>query len=229
MERLAQYLVDKKGLRKIACFYQNDSYGQAGLNGIKQALEKRQMELVATGTYERNTQAIKGGLLNIRKGKPDAVVMVGAYKPCAEFIKLAKKVGMEDVIYCNISFVGTGSLKKELGESGEGCIISQVVSFPYDESVLLVAEYNDAMKKYQPGVAPGFVSLEGYMVGKLFCMAAQAVEGELTRESLISAIAGTGVFDLGGVVLRYGPNDHQGMDQVFLTIIKGGEIKPLGG
>jgi len=229
MDRLAQYLVDKEGLKKIACFYQNDSYGQAGLSGIKQALEKRQMELVATGAYERNTVAIKGGLLNIRKAKPDAVVMVGAYKPCAEFIKLAKKVGLKDVIYCNISFVGTGSLKKELGESGEGCIISQVVSFPYDESVLLVAEYNDAIKKYQPGVAPGFVSLEGYMVGKLFCMAAQAVKGELTRESLISAIAGTGVFDLGGVVLKYGPNDHQGMDQVFLTVIKGGEIKPLGG
>ncbi|MDY6987240.1 MAG: ABC transporter substrate-binding protein [Thermodesulfobacteriota bacterium] len=229
MERLAQYLVDKKGLKKIACFYQNDSYGQAGLNGIKQALKKRQIELVATGAYERNTVAIKGGLLNIRKATPDAVVMVGAYKPCAEFIKLAKKVGMKDVVYCNISFVGTGSLKEELGESGDGCIISQVVSFPYDESVMLVAEYNDAIKKHQPGVAPGFVSLEGYMVGKLFCMAAQAVKGELTRESLISAIAGTGVFDLGGVILKYGPNDHQGMDQIFLTVIRGGEIKPLGG
>ncbi|MDY6950419.1 MAG: ABC transporter substrate-binding protein [Thermodesulfobacteriota bacterium] len=229
MERLAQYLVDQKGLKKVACFYQNDSYGQAGLNGIKQALERRQMELVATGTYERNTVAIKGGLLNIRKAKPDAVVMVGAYKPCAEFIKLAKKVGMKEVIYCNISFVGTGSLKKELGAAGEGCIISQVVSFPYDESILLVAEYNDAIKKHQPGAAPGFVSLEGYMVGKLFCMAAEAVKGELTREGLIRAISDTGTFDLGGVVLTYGPNDHQGMDQVFLTVIKGGQIKPLGG
>jgi ABC-type branched-subunit amino acid transport system substrate-binding protein len=229
MERLAQYVVDEKGLKRIACFYQNDSYGQAGLSGIKQALEKRQMELVATGTYERNTVAIKGGLLDIRKADPEAVVMVGAYKPCAEFIKLAKKIGMKDVIYCNISFVGTGSLKEELGEAGEDCIISQVVSFPYDESVLLVAEYNDAMKKFQPGIAPGFVSLEGYMVGKLFCMAAEAVKGELNRESLIRAISETGVFDLGGVVLKYGPNDHQGMDKIFLTIIKGGEIKPLGG
>jgi branched-chain amino acid transport system substrate-binding protein len=228
MERLAQYLVDEKGLKKIACFYQNDSYGQAGLSGIEIALEKRGLKLVATGTYERNTVAIKGGLLDIRKASPDAVVMVGAYQPCAEFIKLAKKVGMTDVVYCNISFVGTGSLKKELGEAGEGCIISQVVSFPHDESILLVAEYNDAMKKYQPATAPGFVSLEGYMVGKLFCMAAKDVKGDLTRESLISAIENTGIFDLGGVVLKFGPNDHQGMDEVFLTIIKGGDIKPLG-
>ena len=229
MERLAQYLVDKTGLKKVACFYQNDSYGQAGLNGIKLALERRGMELVATGTYERNTVAVKSGLLKIRKANPDAVVMVGAYKPCAEFIKLAKKVGMKDTIYCNISFVGTSSLKKALGEQGEGCIISQVVSFPFDESVLLVAEYHAAMKKHQPTVTPGFVSLEGYMVGKLFCMAAKAVKGDLARENFITAIQKTGIFDLGGVVLHFGPNDHQGMDQIFLTIIKGGEIKPFGG
>ncbi len=229
MERLAQYLVDQRALKKIACFYQNDSYGQAGLDGINIALEKRGLQLVATGTYERNTVAVKGALLKIRKAAPDAVVMVGAYKPCAEFIKLAKKVGMTDTIYCNISFVGTGSLKDELGEAGEGCIISQVVSFPYDESVRLVEAYNAAMKKYQPGVSLGFVSLEGYAVGKLFCMAAREVKGDLTRESLISTIEDTGIFDLGGAILQFGPNDHQGMDQVFLTVIKGGEIKPLGG
>jgi ABC-type branched-subunit amino acid transport system substrate-binding protein len=227
MEKLAEYLVDKQGLKKIACFYQNDGYGQAGLSGIKIALSKRGMELAATGTYERNTIAVKSGLLKIRRGKPDAVVMVGAYKPCAEFIKMAKKVGMTGTIYCNISFVGTEALRKELGDAGEGCIISQVVRFPWDESVPLVKEYTATMKEYQPSAKIGFVSLEGYMVGKLFCMVTKAVKGDLTRESFIAAIHQSGTFDLGGVQLQFGPNDHQGMDEVFLTVIKGNAIKPL--
>lgn len=227
MEKLAQYLVDQKGLKKIACFYQNDGYGQAGLKGIQRALQKRGLELVATGTYERNTSAVKGGLLKIRKGQPDAVIMVGAYKPCAEFIKLAKKVGMKDTVYCNISFVGTNSLVKELGADGEGSIISQVVSFPFDGSIPLVREYTESMKKYQSGVAPGFVSLEGYMVAKFFSMAAQKVQGDLTREAFIKAVESTGTFDLGGVVLQFGPQDHQGMDEIFLTIVENGQIKPL--
>jgi len=227
MEKLAEYLVDKKGLKKIACFYQNDGYGQAGLNGIKNALKKRGLELVETGTYERNTVAVKGGLLKIRKAKPEAVIMVGAYKPCAEFIKLAKKVGMNDTVYCNISFVGTNSLTQELGASGNGSIISQVVNFPYDQSVPIVKEYTEAMQKFQPGVSLGFVSLEGYMVGKLFSMAAQSVKGSLTRESFIQAIDNTKTFDLGGVSLQFGPDDHQGMDDIFLTIIEDGHIKPL--
>jgi ABC-type branched-subunit amino acid transport system substrate-binding protein len=227
MERLAQYLVDKKGFKRIACFYQNDGYGQAGLSGIKNALKNRSMELCATGTYERNTVAIKSGLLSIKKGKPDAIIMVGAYKPCAQFIKLAKKVGMKDTIYCNISFVGTEALMKELGAAGEGCIISQVVKYPWDTSVGLVNEYQAAMKKYQPNAKAGFVALEGYMVGKLFTMVAKNVNGDLTRENFLNTIAKTGTFELGGVSLKYSSTDNQGMDEVYLTVIKGGAIKPL--
>lgn len=228
METLARYLVDEKGLKKIACFYQNDGYGQAGLSGIEIALRKRNMELVATGTYERNTEAVKGGLLNIRKADPEAVVMVGTYKPCAEFIKLAKQIGMKDTVYANISFVGPVSLVEELGGDGEGTIISQVVSFPQDESVPLVKEFRENLKKYQPDLVPCFVALEGYMVGKFFGMVAESAEGEITRENFIRTVQEKGTFDLGGVVLQYGPQDHQGMDDIFLTIIEDGQIKPLG-
>lgn len=227
MERLSQYLVDKHGLKKIACFYQNDGYGQAGLRGIQRALEKRSMDLSTTGTYERNTVAVKTGLMKIRKARPEAVVMVGAYKPCAEFIKLAKKVGMTDVVFCNISFVGTSALCSELGRDGDGCIISQVVNFPWDQSTDLVEEYTKDLNQFQPDAMPGFVSLEGYMVGKLFCMVAEQVQGELTREKFLDVVSATGSFDLGGIALSFGQEDHQGMDQVFLTVIANGQVKPL--
>jgi len=227
MEALASYLVDRKKLTKIACFYQNDSYGGAGLSGIQLALKKRSMELVATSNYERNTTAVKSGLLKIRRANPEAVVMVGAYEPCAEFIKLAKKAGLKDTTFCNISFVGTKALLEELGDAGDGCIISQVVNFPWDTTNPLVQEYTAAMRKYQPNVDAGFVSLEGYMVGKLFCEVVEAVQGELTRENFLAAVGKTGTFDLGGTKLTFGPNDHQGMDEVFLTVVVAGKIKPL--
>ncbi len=227
MEKLVQYVVDHLGKTKISCFYQNDGYGQAGLDGIKLALAKRSIEIVSMGTYERNTVAVKSGLLKIKKSDTEAVIMVGAYKPCSAFIKLANKIGMKDVLFCNISFVGTEALRKELGDAGEGCIISQVVKFPWDTKVPLIKEYITAMEKYQPDEKIGFVSLEGYMVGKLFCLAAGSVEGELTRENLIRTIESESTFDLGGVNLKFGPDDHQGMNEVFLTVIKNGKIEPL--
>ena len=232
MEKLAEYLIDKQSLDKIACFYQNDGYGQAGLDGINKALKKRSVKgkntikLVATGSYERNTSAVKGGLLKIRRAKPQAVVMVGAYEPCSKFIKLAKKYGLEDSVFCNISFVGTKALLKELGKEGEGCIISQVVNFPWDDSAPIVKEYQEAMKKYAPYKEIGFISLEGYMSAKFLCKTLAELK-TINRENLITQVEKTKEFDLGGLSLKFGPEDHQGEDQVFLTNIKNGEIKPL--
>ncbi len=219
MEKLTSYLIDVKKARRIACFYQNDSYGFAGLNGIKLALKKRGMQLVAEGNYERNTVAVMGGLREIHKEEPDAIVLVGAYSACAEFIKLSKAKINRDIVYCNISFVGTESLKKALGRYGENVIVSQVVPYPKDTGIPLVREYVDSMKKYQHDAPMSFTSLEGYIAGRLFSMIAGEVSGELTREKFIRTMEEIGRFDLGGVVLQFGPRDHQGMDTIHLTRI----------
>ncbi|MFC1760762.1 ABC transporter substrate-binding protein [Planctomycetota bacterium] len=227
MEQLATYLVEEKGLTKIACFYQNDAYGLAGLRGMQEALEKRGVAIAALGSYKRNSTAVRSALMSIRRARPEAVVMVGAYQPCAEFIKLAKKLDMAHVTYCNISFVGTEALRQALGSAGEGCIISQVVRCPWDQSIPLVEEYTEALKSYQPEAQPGFVSLEGYMVGKLFCDVARTAGETLTREGFLDTIANTETFDLGGVTLTFGDEDHQGMDEVFLSMISNGMVKPV--
>ena len=219
METLADYLINDRHFSKIACFYQNDSYGSAGLQGIELALEKRGMQLVSKGTYERNTLAVMGGMKDIYRADPEAVVLVGAYQACAEFIKLSKTKISKDLTFCNISFVGSESLKDALGAYGEDVIISQVVPDPTDPSMPLIEEYMQSMKVYQHGEALGYTSLEGYIAGRLFAEIAGAVTGELTRESFISTMQTVGSFNLGGLILTFGPQDHQGLDTVYLTTI----------
>jgi len=128
-EAMVERLVQDLGVSRIAILYQDDSYGRAGLAGVRLALDKRGMDLVAEGTYKRNTIAVKRAVLSIRKGDPEAVIMIGAYKPCAEFIRLAKKVGLKTK-FLNVSFVGSKALAKDLGAAGEGVIVTQVVPFP---------------------------------------------------------------------------------------------------
>jgi branched-chain amino acid transport system substrate-binding protein len=219
MERLVSYLTQGKKIKRIACFYQNDSYGFSGLKGIEIALEKRGMKLVSKGSYERNTVAVMGALRDISRADPEAVVLVGAYSACAEFIKLSKSKIKRKQIYCNISFVGTKSLQKALGEHGRDVIVSQVVPYPEDREIPLVKEYAEAMGKYQHDYPISFISLEGYIAGKLFFQIARSVPGELTRENFISSMEKTGRFDLGGLVLEFGPGDHQGMETIYLTEI----------
>jgi ABC-type branched-subunit amino acid transport system substrate-binding protein len=226
-EAWIEHLTKDLGITKIAILYQDDTFGLAGLDGVKIAMAKRNMSLVASGTFRRNTTAVKSALLEIMKANPEAVVTVGPYKPIAEFFKLARQAKM-DAVFVAISFVGSDALAQEMGDKGGGVIVSQVVPFPGDTSLPVVASYQEALAALDPEAKPGFVSLEGYLVGRLVIEALKRVPGEPTREALLDAITSTGAFDLDGIELIYGPAKNQGMDQVFFTILQAdGSFKPV--
>jgi len=218
-EAMVEHLTKDLGASKIAIMYQDDAFGQAGLAGVKKALDKRQMQLAGEGTFERNTVAVKTALLAIKKAEPHAVIMISPYKPAAEFIKLAKQIKL-DVTFVNISFVGSDALAKELGPVGAGVVITQVVPFPKDAAIPVVGRYQASLKASAPDAQPGFVSLEGYLVGRAIIAALEKVNGDPTRQALIEAVQKIGTFDLGGFKLTYGPSNNRGSDQVFLTVIQ---------
>ncbi len=220
-EALVEHLTKALGVAKIACFYQNDSFGQAGLAGTEAALKKRNLTLAAKGTFERNTVAVKKGLTDIIAGTPDAVVMVGPYKPVAAFLKEAKTAGLQ-ARFATVSFVGTESLIAEAGADGDGVIISQVVPSPADATVPLVKDYLAAMAASFPGDKPGYVSLEGYATARMLGLGLGKTGAAPTREGLIDAFEKIGGEDLGGMTLGFSAEDHQGSDAVYLTSIGGG-------
>ncbi len=225
-EAMVERLVKDRGVSRIGILYQDDAFGRAGLAGVQKALTKRNMSLASEGTFERNTTAVKSALLSIMKGKPEAVIMVGPYKPCAEFIKLARQMKL-DSVFVNISFVGSNALAAELGKAGAGVVVTQVVPFPGDDKLPVVASYHAALKAVDGKAQPGFVSLEGYLVGRLVIAALEKIEGEPTRKALLDTIYANS-FDLGGAKLSYGAGDNQGMDDVFLTVIQeDGTFKPV--
>ncbi len=218
-EAMVEHLTKDLGASKIAIMYQDDAFGQAGLAGVKKALEKRHLQLAGEGTFERNTVAVKAALLAIKKVEPQAVIMISPYKPAAEFIKLAKQIKL-DATFVNISFVGSDALAKELGPVGAGVVITQVVPFPKDAAIPVVGRYQASLKASAPDAQPGFVSLEGYLVGRAIIAALEKVNGEPTRKALIEAVQKAGSFDLGGFKLAYSDTSNRGSDQVFLTVIQ---------
>ncbi len=225
-EAWIEHLTNDLGITRIAILYQDDAFGLAGLAGVKKAMDKRNMALVAEGTFKRNTTAVKTALLDIMKAQPQAVVTVGPYKPIAEFIKLARQLKF-DAAFVAISFVGSDSLAQELGTQGAGVIISQVVPFPGDKSLPVVAAYQAALAAVNPKSKPGFVSLEGYMVGQLVVQALKRMPGEPSREAFLNAIEGA-PFDLGGVTLAFGSTQNQGSNKVYFTVIgPDGLLRPV--
>jgi len=226
-ETWIKHLTEDLKITKIAIFYQDDAFGRTGLDGVKKAMDKRNMAIAAEATYERNTVAVKSGLLTLKQAAPEAVVIVGAYKPVAEFIKLSRKTGFNPV-FVNISFVGANALAKELGADGKGVIVSQVVPFPGDASLKVVADYHAALKVTDAKAEPEFVSLEGYLVGRLAIAALEKVGKDVTREGMLKIIKDTGKFDIGGLPMTFSAEKNEGLDKVFMTIIEAdGTFKPI--
>ncbi|MEP7068045.1 MAG: ABC transporter substrate-binding protein [Usitatibacter sp.] len=214
-EAIVQHLT-AMSVNRIAVFYQNDAYGQAGLTGVERALKKRNLEVVAKGTVERNTVEVKKAIEDINKAVPQAVVMISAYKSCAAFIRNMKKAGANPTFW-NVSFVGSKALAKELEKEGRGVQISQVVPFPWDGSVPVVREYQKLIAEAK--AEPGFGTLEGYIAAKVMVEGLRRAGRNLTRESFIRAMESIQEYDVGGFKVNFGPGKRSGSQFVDLTII----------
>jgi ABC-type branched-subunit amino acid transport system substrate-binding protein len=226
-EAMVEHLTKDLGYTRIGIMYQDDGYGQAGLAGLQRALAKRNLKLTGEGTYERNTVAIKSALLAVRKAKPEAVVMISSYKPAAAFIKLAREIKF-DPTFVNVSFVGSDALARELGSNGAGVVVTQVVPFPLDSKIPVVARYQSALKAVAPDAKPGFVSLEGYLVGRTLIAGLEKIDGAPTRKGLVEAVQKASPIDFGGMKLSYSTTDNRGSDHVFLTVIQAdGSLKAV--
>ena len=215
-EKIVEQLVST-GNRKIAVFYQDDAYGQAGLKGVQIAMDKRNLKIIALGKVERNTTKVQDAVKTINAAHPDGVIMISAYTSIAEFVREMKKAGSTTQFH-NVSFVGSTALADALKDDGYGVAISQVVPFPWGPEVRVVREYQEILAK-EGHTDYNFSSLEGFIVGKVMVEALRHTGRELTRERLISALEGMNNVDLGDFVVNFSPTNHSGSKYVDLTMI----------
>ena len=222
-ERIVQHLTTV-GIKKIAVFYQNDSYGMAGLEGVMRALGKRNLTPAATVTVERNSVDVAGPLAEIIKANPEAVIQISAYKSCAALIKQARTKSYGGQFF-NVSFVGSKALAEELGEASAGVSISQVVPFPYVPSSAIVREYQQRMT--EAGHKDfDFSSMEGFLAARVLTEGLRrAGSKNLSRESFISALESLHDYNMGGFTVNYSATGHEGSRYTDMTIVgRGGKF-----
>jgi ABC-type branched-subunit amino acid transport system substrate-binding protein len=220
-EEIIRHLT-QQGVTRIAVFYQNDGYGQAGLAGVERAMKKRNLTIAVKATVERNTVEVGKAVQELSKAGVAAVVMISAYKSCAAFIKEMQRVGSFPQFW-NVSFVGSKALSGELGSEGRGVQISQVVPFPWSDTLPVVRDYQ---KRIGGEANFSFTSLEGYIAAKVLVEGLRKAGKNLSRESLVDALAHHGTIDVGGFKVTYAPDNHNGSSFVDLTIIsKNGVFK----
>jgi branched-chain amino acid transport system substrate-binding protein len=233
---------------QICAYVQNDAYGMSGVAGIQSALKEvpgtdfmtktlavilRQSgenparnNLGPVGVYQRNTFTSRSGYLSLKNWEElskvpcKVVITVGTYNAISKFAAYSRYKG-EDWIISAVSFTGAGNFHKALADANisDRVIMTQVVP-SLDSTLPIVAEARQRL-----GEQFGWVSLEGYIVGKLWLRTIQNVQGSITRQKFLDAVLGQR-FDLGGLKLDFS-NDNQGSDLVILTNLSPDGFKPM--
>ena len=84
--------------------------------------------------------------------------------------------------------MGSSALAKELGRDGAGVYITQVVPFPLDSSIPVVDQYRNALAMVDPETEPDFVSLEGYLAGRLVVEGLRLAGPRPTQRGFLQAL-----------------------------------------
>ena len=215
LDALVEYLTKQKNITRFAIFYQNDDYGEEGYIALSNALAKRNLSLSAEGTYKRNTLSIRHAIHEIEAAKPEAIILVGSYKPTARFIEKVKEHIPAKMIFCPISFVNADALIGELHGKGENIIFSQTIPSYDDFYSKEAVEYLKNLSFYYPEEKPSLVSYEAYLAAKAVVTALKAINGTITPNKFLDNLKHTPIQTLDNIPLKY--NHAQLLNQVYLS------------
>ncbi len=224
---VVHYLIKVRKLKpeQIAVFAQQDSYGDSGYSGVEKA-----MRTIRGGNggyilrvgYARNTIDVDTAIQQLKAHKTPikAVVMVAAYRAAAKFIEKSRAL-YPGLIYTNVSFVGSTSLRDELMLLGpkyaNGVIVTQTVP-PLDGNLPLVLQYKAALAKYFRGEALDYVSFEGYVAAETLIEGLRRAGPALDTEKAVDALESMHSLELGlGVPIGFSRSEHQASHKVWGT------------
>lgn len=212
---LVTHLTSQKNISKFAIFYQNDDYGEEGYIALVNALEKYNLKLSAEGTYKRNTLSIHHAIHEIEAAKPEAIILVGAYKPTARFIEKVKECCPYNIIFCPISFVNADALVIELKGDARNILFSQTVPSYDDYTSQEAIEYNNLLKFYYPNDKPSLVSFEAFLAAKTVVKAINSIDGSISPSKLSYALKHINRYTLDNIPLSY--HNSQLLNLVYLS------------
>ncbi len=171
------------------------------------------------GVYQRNTLTSRAGYQSLKNWETQQntecklVVTVGAYSAIGRFAGYSRYRG-DDWVISAVSFTGAENLGNTLTRFGvnDKVLMTQVVP-ALNQNLPIIKQARKAL-----GKELSYVSLEGYITGKMFISALRSIKGEITRRKFLKAVDGK-QFDIGGIKLDF-DGDNQGSDLVTMTQFK---------
>ena len=212
------------GMTKIGVIHVEDSFGKDGLAGAMKGFAAANVKPVGIFKYDRTTGKVEEAVKGLLKEQPQAAVLIGSGGQVADIVSKVRATG-STVQLITLSNNSSSSFVKSLGPNGRGVIVTQVFPNPQMVTTQISLEMQRLARDGGNKVAVSHQGMEGFAAAKVLVEGLKRAGRNLTRPGLVAALEGMRDFDLGGLAVGYGPNDHTGAEYVELSMIsRGGEF-----
>lgn len=214
-EALIHYAYNHLLLKKFAVFYQDDFYGQAGLEGARKAFAKMGIQTWHEVPYQRNSPNIKAAADSIQDFNPESIIFISTYAPSVSLVQALTPAQLHNKALMGISFL-TDLFRDFLTSRGLPFIISRVIPDATKPVLEIVHKYQTAMQTYNHSSIYTSDSLEGYINILLFTDIIRLITPPITKEKIIQQVEQLKNYSFYGLNLDFDPNTRTLFHQVWV-------------
>ena len=206
------------GITRIGVMYQDDAFGQSGLQGVVAALQAHKLELLVSASYPKNTDQVDAAVQIIAAKQPQAVILISVNKSSAAFVLKYRALSKSAQIL-NISVVTPQAITGIAGLTDtRGVAIAQVVPDPLSNALPVAREYRTVLATHGRGMRPSSTSFEEYLAAKTLVEGIRRAKS-LNRLSVMAALESIDRLDLGGFTVGFGPGNRVGSRFVEIATV----------
>lgn len=210
------------GITRLGLFYEDGPGAKPLLDAAEAAAAKVNAKVTHKASHAPGSARSNQAVEVFMKDPPQAILMMSSGAAAAALIEQYRTSGGAAQLFTH-SGADVEQMAKRLSEEQmHGVAIAQVTPSPYKISNRLAKEFNDAVAKGGNLEAPvSYAMMEGFIAAKVIAEAVRRQGARPTREGMAQALDAMDSFDLGGYLVGFRPNQHNGSRFVELSIITG--------
>lgn len=229
-----KYFVEKRGKKKICTMAQDTDFGRDVTDGVKDQLTAEHMTVAGATLHKPTDTDFSASAARMKDVDCDLIVVGGIVRDSVQIISAIRKIGW------NVDIMGQAASYDDVvatvpGGTTEGFYSMTPMLFVTETSTdpkvkAFVAEYRKDF-----GKEPNFAAQIGYTGANVTALALKNAGKALTPDSFVAGMEAIKDYHdiFGSPPISFSPTKHQGSNESFLCVVKGGkwevvEKQPLG-
>jgi branched-chain amino acid transport system substrate-binding protein len=220
--------VEQRGKKTICAMSEDTDFGRDVMAGAKDQLSAMHVKLAAETLHKPTDTDFSASVARLHDANCDLILVGGIVRDTVQIISAVRKTGW------NVDMLGQAASYDEAVAEVPGGVtegfysMTPVLYVAASDSSPAVTKFAETYKK-QFGKEPNFAAQLGYTGAQLVVQALKNAGKDLTVDSFVTGMESIKDWHdiFGSPPMSFSPTKHQGSNESFLCVVKGGHWMPV--